>query len=148
MAEIQIPFPLKDIPVKPEMTGRLKIDAVMIQTLASLCGWDGEARRLLTCSLSGSLQVTSPPVKAVINKATSDPNEHITFSDIPTTEVMILARHTNTGDVWVNTGAAAGVDTGWPLAAGDSLKVSVNNLQDLRLIVVTSGDKVIIVYTV
>lgn len=148
MSEIQIPFPLKGIPLKPELVGRIKIDETLVQTLAALCGWDGEARRLLTCALNGSLQVTSPVVAAVINKVSTGAAEDISFSDIATTEVLILANPANSGDVWVNVGAAAAVDTGWPLDAGDSLNISLNNLQDLHLHVVTSGDKVIILQTV
>ena len=148
MSELQIPFPLKGIPFKPEITGRVKLDDVLTQTIASLCGWDGEARRLITCALNGSLHTTTPFVKAIINKVTTGGGEHITFSDIPTTEVMILANPNNGGDVWVNVFAAAGVDTGWILDAGDYLNISINNLKDLYLYAVTSGDKIIIVRTV
>jgi len=148
MPEIQIPFPLKGVPLKPEMTGRVKVDETMIQTLAALTGWDGEARRLLTCALNGSLHITSPPVCCVVNKVTTGANEAITFGDIPTTEVLIMANPNNTGDVWANMINAAAVDTGWLLKSGDILNVSINNMQDLKLFVVTSGDKVIVLRTV
>lgn len=148
MSEIQIPFPLKGIPLKPEMSGRVKIDETMIQTLASLCGWDGEARRLLTCALNGALQVTSPAAKAIINKVSTGGAEDITFNDTLTTEIIVLANANNTGDVWVNIGAAAAIDTGWLLDAGDWVNLSINNLQELKLHVVASGDKVIILHTV
>lgn len=148
MFEIQMPFPLKGIPLKPELTGRVKVDETAIQTLAALLGWDGEARRLLTCAVGGSLQVTSPVAKAITNKVSTGDNESVTFSDIPTTEVLVMANANNTGDVWVNIDVAAAVDTGWPLAAGDILNISLNNLQSLRLFLTTSGDKVIILRTV
>lgn len=148
MPEIEMPFPLKDIPVKPEMTGRVKLDETMIQTLAALTGWNGEARRLLTCALRGSLHVTTPPVCCITNKVTTGPNESITFGNIPTTEVLIMANPNNGHNVWVNVGAAAGDDTGWVLQAGDILNISINNMRELKLFVVTSGDKVIIIRTV
>jgi len=147
MGELQIPFPLKGVPVKPEMTGRLKMDDQLMQTLAALCGYDGEARRLLTCSVNGSLNTTTAVVSAVINKTTTGAAEAITFSSTPTTEVMIKANPLNSGDVWVNVGAAAGVDTGWVLCPGDWVRFSVNDLDNIRLYVVTSGDKVIIART-
>jgi len=146
--EMQIPFPLKGIPLKPEMTGRLKVDETMVQTLAALCGWDGEARRLLTCALKGALHMTSPPACCITNKVSTGAGEDITFSDIPTTEIIVLANPNNSGDIWLNIEAAAAVDTGWILDAGDWLKLSLNNLQSLRLHVVTSGDKAIILRTV
>lgn len=148
MAEIQIPFPLKGIPLKPEMTGRVKVDETMIQTLAAVCGWDGEARRLLTCALNGALEVTSPPVCCIVNKTATGDAEAVTFSSIPTTEVLILANPNNAGDVWCNVAEAAGVDTGWPLDAGDWLKVSVNNMNQLRLYIALTDDKVILLRTV
>ena len=148
MPELEIPFPLKGLPLKPEIKGRQKIDDVLIQSLSTLLGWDGEGRRLLKCSLSGSLRMTTPPICCVTNKVTSGEEHNITFSNIPTTEVMILANPNNAGDVWANLGEAAGVDTGWPLCAGDWLKVSINNMNVLRLFTVDIGDKVIIIRTV
>jgi len=148
MFEIQIPFSLSGIPLKPEMTGRMKVDDTMIQTLAALCGWDGQARRLLTCAVNGALHVTTPPAKAIVNSASTGNNENITFTDEPTTEVMIISNPNNTGDVWVNIGAAGVVDTGWPLQPGDVVNLSINNMTELNLFVVTSGDKVITVRTV
>ena len=146
--EIQIPFPFKGIPLKPELTGRLKVDDVIIQSLAALLGWDGEARRLLTCALNGALNVTSPVASGITNKVTTGANESITFTDTPTSEIIVMANPNNTGDVWLNIGAAAAVDTGYLLDAGDWLKLSINNLADIQLFVVTSGDKVIILQTV
>lgn len=148
MPEIEIPFPLKGVPIKPEMTGRVKIDDTVIQTLAALLGWDGEARRLLRCALHGVLQVSTPNVCCITNKESTGDAEDITFGSIPTTEVMIIANPANGGDVWVNVSAAAAVDAGWPLDAGDIVNFSINNMSELKLHVVTSGDKVIIIRTV
>lgn len=148
MSEIQIPFPLKGIPLKPEMTGRVKVDETVIQTLAALCGWDGESRRLLSCALNGALEVTSPPATAITNKTSSGAAEDVTFGSTSTTEVMVMSNPNNSGDVWVNIGAAAAVDTGWILQAGDIINISLNNLAELRLHIVASGDKVIILRTV
>ncbi len=145
MFEIDRPFPIKGLPFKPELTGRPKVDEKLIMTLATLMGWDGESRRLLTCALRGSLHSVSPPVSSITNHVSSQPVEDITFGDIPVTEVMIRACPTNVGDVWVNVGAAAGVDTGWQLDAGDHLKISLNNLSELNLHVITFADMVTIV---
>lgn len=148
MTELEIPFPLKGLPLKPEIKGRQKVDDVLIQTLSTLLAHDGEGRRLLKCSLCGSLHVTTAPVCCIVNKVTTGTGEHITFSDIPTTEVMVKAKSTNTGAVWVNISTAAGDNVGWPLNAGEFLNISINNLSNLRIWVETLGDRVIILRTV
>lgn len=148
MYKVQIPFPIKGLPMKPELTGQQTVDDKIIQTLATLLGWDGESRRLITCAINGALHSVSPPVAGFTNVASTGNNEDVTFSEQRTTEIIVMANKSNAGDVWVNVGAAAAVDTGWPLDAGETLKISINNMQELNLFVVTSGDKVIIVRTV
>lgn len=148
MAEIEIPFPLKDIPIKPELTGRAKVDETIIQTLAAILGWDGEARRLLTCALSGSLHTTTPPARGIINGVSSGATEDQQLAVRATTEVMIIANPNNSGDIWVNIGATAAVNTGWPLDAGDVLNLSVNNQNQIHLHIVTSGDRYHVLVTV
>ena len=148
MFEIEIPFPIRGIPLKPELSGRQQIDEKIIQTLATIMGFDGEARRLITCALSGSLHTISPTVKAITNITGSGANDDITFANTPTSEVIVMANAANSGDVWINIEAAAAVDTGWPLDAGDFVILSLNNLRDLQMRIITSGDKVIILRTV
>ncbi len=148
MAELEIPFPLKGLPLKHEITGRVKVDDVLVQTLSSLLGYDGEGRRLLKCSLRGSLQVTSPVVCCITNKVTAGIEHNISFGCIPTTEVLVMANPDNGGRIWLNISDAASVDVGWPLDAGDFLNISLNNLQELRLYTTSIGDKVIVLRTV
>lgn len=148
MPEIQIPFPIKELPLKPEMTGRVKVDDTLIQSLSALLAYDGEGRRLLRCSLTGSLRITSPVVAGITNKQTSGDEHNITFSDTPTTEVFVIAHPDNGHKVWLNVGKAAAADDGWPLDAGDFLNISINNLLSLRLHTVLIGDRVIVLWTV
>ncbi len=147
MSEMQIPFPLKGIPLKPEMTGRVKVDDVLMQTLSALCGWDGEARRLLTCALNGSLQVTSPVAKAVINVLSDQDAYVLTLPDIPTSEVILRAYPNNIGKVFINIGIAATNNTGYPLFTGEWIKVSVNNLKTIQLWAEKNTDRVAVIYT-
>jgi len=113
MFEIVRPFSIRGIPTKPEMSGRPKLDETIIQTLASLMGWDGESRRLITCAINGALQTVAPIASVIANTTGSGANDDITFPDTPTSEIMIMANANNSGDVWVNIGAAAAVDTGY-----------------------------------
>ena len=145
MFEIQTPFTIKGIPLKPELSGRQKVDEVLTQTLAALMGYDGEARRLLTCALNGSLHTISPPVSTITNVVSTGATEDVGFDDTPCSEVMIMSNPANTGNVWVNVLLAAAIDTGWVLGPGEMVKFSINNLRDLHLHIITSGDKVIII---
>ena len=148
MYKIQIPFPVKGLPMKPELTGQQTVDDKIIQSLATLLGWDGESRRLITCAINGALHTVTPPLAGITNVASSGANEDVTFSDQQTTEIIVVANRNNTGDVWVNVDAAAAIDTGMLLDAGDSVKFSINNMQRLNLFIVTNGNKVIILRTV
>jgi len=148
MFEIQRPFPIKGLPFKPELTGRPKVDEKLIMTIATLMGWNGESRQLLNCGVGGALQTIAPIAKAIVNVTGSGANDDITFADEPTSEVMIMANKSNGGDVWFNIGASAAVDTGWPLAAGDVVIVSINNMLELQARIITDGDKLIVIKTV
>jgi len=148
MYEIQRPFQIAALPLKPELTGRQKLDETIIQALSTLMGWDGQARRLLNCGVGGSLQTIAPIAKAIVNVTGVGANDDITFGDEVTSEVMILANAANGGDVWINIGKSAAVDTGWPLDAGEIVIFSLNNMQELQARIVTAGDKLIIIKTV
>ncbi len=148
MYKIQLPFPIKGIPMKPELAGQQTVDDKIIQTLATLLGWNGESRRLITCAINGALHTVTPPLAGITNVASSGANEDVTFSEQATTEIIVMANKSNSGDVWVNLDALAVVDTGWPLDAGDNVQFSINNMQRLNLLIVTSGDKVVILRTV
>ncbi len=148
MAKIKVYYPLTGLRIDPDLFEHLEIDVKAIQTLASLFGWDGQARRMITCSPAGSLHTVGPVASEIINKVSTHPNENVTFTDQVTSEVMIMACNTNGGDVWVNIGSAGGVDTGWRLDAGDSVQFSINNMTDLNVFIETSADMAIIIRTV
>ncbi len=138
----------KDLPTKPEITGQPALSEDMQQTVALLSAWDGITRRLIRSSQTGILYASSPKVKSIINKVSTGSTENVTFTDIPISEVLVMANANNGGHIWLNIGANGGVDIGWPLDAGDSLNISLNNLLDLHLHIITSGDKAIIIYTI
>lgn len=148
MFEIDAPFRIRGVPLKSEVSGRQKVDETIIQSLSAIMGFDGEARRLLTCSLGGSLYSIAPAISGITNVASTGASEDVTFSNLPTSEIIVMSNKNNSGDVWVNVFASAAVDTGWLLDAGDNVQFSINNMQGLKLHIVSSGDKVIILRTV
>ena len=144
MAKIKVYYPLTGLRIDPDNFEHLEIDEKAIQSLASLFGWDGLARRMITCSSRGSLNAVSPAVVGIENIVSSTSTEDVTFSDELISEVMIVADSTNFFGIWVNVFTPAGIDTGWPLLPGDSVKFSINNMSDLHLHIIRISDQAII----
>lgn len=147
MPEITIPFPFGDLPIKPELTGRVRVSDDMTQTLATLLGWDGSVRRLIRTSESGAAHAVSPQFGGMTHKTSTGPNEQITFSNIPTTEVMVRGHPDNGELIWVNVGTVPSTANAWPLAANDYVVLSIDNLVKLKILIVTSGNAAIVLYT-
>ena len=147
MALIGIPFPFGDLPIKPELTGKIKITDEMQQTLATLIGWDGSSRRLVRTSNSGNLQIASSRFGGIITKAAGGAGEVQTFDNIETTEIMIMAHPSNAETIWVNVGTTPTNANSWPLNAEDVLQLSIDNLQHLKIMIEAIGERVIVLYT-
>jgi hypothetical protein len=147
MMHIMIPFSLKELSLKPDLRPPLEISEDIQQTLAAIVGWDGEGRKLLKSTLSGALTEVSPPVKKVIHKTASEANDVITFSDTPTTEVLVRGHPDNADKVWVTVRETPTVNNSWPLGKDDAVVVTTNNLSELQLLIVGNGEKAIIMYT-
>lgn len=59
-------------------------------------------------------------------------------------QAVVRAHPDNTGRVWVNIRAEPSSSDGWPLAPNEWVKVTILNMFDLRVLIVTDGDKVIV----
>jgi len=136
-----------DLPTRPPLTGRPRISDDIQQTVALLSGWDGATRRLLGVSPSGVLYTASPRVKGITNVLANTPTYNWQGSDEQVSEVLVRANPKNVGDVWVNVGAAAAVDTGYLLESGEWVSFSINNLHSLHIHIVSTGEKAIVIYT-
>jgi len=147
MFEILKSLTFDDLPTKPEISGRPKLSEDLQQTLALLSGWDGATRRLVGVSSTGVLYTASSRVKGIINIGGGGAGYNWQGSDIQTSEVLVKANPNNTGEVWVNVSAVSGVDTGYPLDAGDYVVFSINNLHSLHVHIVTAAEKAIVIYT-
>lgn len=90
----------------------------------------------------------SPIAAAFENITGVGANDDITFESRLTTEIMVLTNKNNIGDVWINLDAGAIIDTGWPLDAGEWVKMAIGNMDRLNLRIISNGDKVIILRTV
>jgi len=98
-------------------------------------------------SPTGVLHVASAPVKGIINKQFPTGVDNYNPPDIKTSEVLIRAKPTNGGRIWVNVGAAAADNVGYLLDSGEPIVLSVNNLHSLQFFSDNDDDWVIIVYT-
>lgn len=147
MPEILKSLPFDDLPTKPPLDPRPRVSDDMQQTIALLTGWDGATRRLVGVSPTGALHVTSSRVKGILNQQGDGDAYDCQLADIVTSEVLIRAKPTNSGRIWVNTYAAAAVDVGYPLDAGEWVVISVNNLHSLHLHFTKDDNWAIVVYT-
>lgn len=147
MPEIIKPLTFEDLPTRPPLVGRPKISDDIQQTAALLVGWDKSTRRLVYVNPSGVLHTAEPPVKAVINITAPSTGYTWYGDDIKTSEVIVKAHIQNGNRVWVNVGDVAASNVGFPLDAGEWLKIAVNNLAVLHLFFDAETEKAIILYT-
>ena len=147
MLEILKSLTFEDLPTKPPLVGKPKMSEDLQQTVALLVGWDGATRRLIGVSPSGVLYVASPRVKGILNILADQTSYTWQGADILTSEVLIRAKPTNSGRIWVNVGAAGAVDTGYPLDSGEWVRFSINNLHSLHLFIAVDTERAIVIYT-
>lgn len=68
-------------------------------------------------------------------------------SDIACGELLVMGHPDNTGTVWVRSGdEVASASNAWPLAAGEVFLFNVTNLSELQMLIVVSGEKLIVAY--
>ena len=148
MRDVQIPFTFEDLPVRPPLGGKVRISDDLQQTLSVLVGFDKITRRLVYVNPQGVLHIASPPVKAIINQQSTGASSTKQFTDIKTSEILVRAKPSNDGRIWVNIGIAAAVNTGYPLDSGEYIVFSTNNLINLNLFFVGASDYAIVIYTI
>jgi len=147
MSTIITPLGFEELKTKPPLSPQVRLSEDMQQTLALLAGFDGVQRHLIRTTPTGIIQVVNPLIQAIINHTSTGGNEAYQHSPQRCSEVIVRANPNNGGDIWLNVGAAAGVDTGWVLDANEQIPITVANLAHIQLLIVTSGDKVQIIYT-
>lgn len=67
-------------------------------------------------------------------------------SNVECSEVMCMGHPDNTGKVWVRSRTTAAINNAWPLAAGEVINFNVDNLSDLQMLIVVSGESLIVAY--
>lgn len=146
MGDIRTPFELPDLVVRPTLPSSPRISEDIQQTLATLLGYDGTKRRLIRCTPRGMLQVVNPRIIGFINVGGLDAGGVYDGLDTPCSEVVVRAHPDNSGRVWVNVFNAAAADTGWALDKNEYIPLTLTNMLQLHLLIVSAGEGVIIAY--
>jgi len=118
----------------------------MQQALALLTAFSKNRRILLRASPVGALRTTSARLIDVLHFTGSGANDTQTGADVPCSEVMCMGHPDNTGKVWVRSLATPTVNNSWPIGAGETINISVDNLRDLNMLIVEDGEKLITAY--
>lgn len=148
MKDILKSLTFDDLPTKPPISGRLKMSDDLQQTIALLSGWDGATRRLCRVTPTGVLYFASPPVQGISNILSDETTYNWQGGNIKTSEVIVRADKTNNDDVWVNVGAVAVANTGYPLDGGEWVNFSITNLNMLHIHIVATAERAIVIYTI
>lgn len=147
MGEVRTPFELVDLPTKPPLKSNPIISSDIQQTLATLVGYDGTARRILKSTPTGILQTVNPLAQKFANLLADEANYVWQGDDIKCSEIVVRAHPDNSGRVWVNVYAAAAADTGWPLDGNEHIVLTLTNLSHLHIKIIANGEKVNLFYT-
>lgn len=147
MPDISKPMDVPELNLKPPIDGKIRLSEDMQQTLALLTGYGDNARKILKASESGVLNVTSARIKEIVHFTGAGANDEQKGFAAPCTECMVMGHPDNTGLIWVRPYKGAAVSNAWPLAAGDVINFTLDNLQQLNMLIVVDGEKLIVGYT-
>lgn len=145
--EFNSPLNTPDVSLRPPLEGRQPFDAELKRTLAMCMGKNDSDMRLLRCSPSGVLTVSSNTLQDVFHVAAGSTAYEYQGDDIPCSEVMIMGHPDNTGRVWVRRDTTAGASNAWPLEKKESITITLNNLKELRLMIAVENEIAIVAYT-
>ena len=147
MNQIGTPMKCPELNLSPEPEGGIQLSPDMQQVLAVLTGFVKNKRVLLKASPGGVLETTSARLNDIKHYTATEANHAKQGDAIPCSEIMCMGHPDNGGKVWVRTLTAAGLTNSWPLGAGEVINFAVDNLRDLRMLIVFDTEKLIVAYT-
>jgi len=146
MQNIGTPLQCEQLKLSPEREGNLKLSDDMQQSLALLAGFSKNQRIIIESSPVGALRVTSARIIDVKHFTATADNQTQQGDNVPCSEVMCMGHPDNTGKVWVRTLADATINNSWPLGAGETMSMSVDNFRDLQMLIALDTEKLIVAY--
>ena len=147
MNRIGTPMKCPELNLQGEPTGGIELSENMQQVLSVLTGFVQNKRVLLKASPGGVLETTSARLNDIKHYTATEANHALQGDDKPCSEIMCMGHPSNSGKVWVRTLTAAGLTNSWPLGAGEVINFAVDNLRDLRMLIVVDTEKLIVAYT-
>ena len=106
---------------------------------ASVMGFLGRAT-------SSGREIIGASIQDILHYTGSGANDTQQGGNVVCNELLVMGHPDNTGKVWVRIGAVATVNNSWPLAAGEIFVFNVDNLSELQMLLVVSGEKLIVAY--
>jgi hypothetical protein len=91
-------------------------------------------------------EVLGAAIQDILHYTGSGANDTQQGANIECSEVMCMGHPDNTDTIWVRTNTTATVSNAWPLAAGEVINFNVANLDELRMLIVVNGEKLIVAY--
>ena len=146
MLRIGTPLKVPELNLQGEQDKGIELSEDMQQVLSLLTGFSKNRRIVLQSSPVGALRVTSARLIDVVHYTADEPDDTIQGDDVPCSEVMCMGHPANSGKVWVRTLSTAELTNSWPLGAGEVWTASVDNLRDLRMLIVEDTETLIVSY--
>jgi len=147
MHDIHKSMNIPELNLKPPIEGTIKLTTDMQQTLALLTAYGNSTRKVLKASESGVLYTASSRIRDIVHIAGAGAGSEKTGDNVPCTECLVMGHPDNTGRVWVRPDKTASQTNAWPLDAGEVVGFTLNNLNQLNMLIVEAGEKVIIAYS-
>ncbi|MBA7522236.1 hypothetical protein ES705_14354 [subsurface metagenome] len=147
MPDINKPMGVPELNIKPPIDGKVRLSEDMQQTLALLCGYADSKRVILKASDSGVLNTTSARIKDIVHYTRTDPANPTQGDNVPCTECLVMGHPDNVGSVWVRPDQTAEITNAWPLGKGEVVNFTLDNLQQLKMNIITDGDILIVAFS-
>ncbi len=147
MAKMTMPLASDQVGLRPSLPSQIPVSDELRQAIAMLFGFSQGERVALNATPSGILYTTSPRLVDVFHWTAAAPNTAKQGDNIACSELLCMAHPDNTGRIWVRTKTAAAANNAFPLDKGDIIGFSVENLSELRALIVANGDTLIVGYS-
>lgn len=147
MTKTDLPMAGRGFTVRPDLPSQIPVSDEVRQAIALIMGYANSERVPLRASPNGILYTASPRLTDVFHWTAAAPNAAKQGDNIVCTEVVCMAHPDNASKVWVRTKTDAATNNAFPLDAGDIVGFSVENLSELRALIVGNGESLIVGYS-
>ena len=132
---------------KPPYPPNAPLSEYVQQALAVLLGFTNGETVVLKASPAGVLYTSSPRLSDVIHYVSTGAGSVKQGDNIQATELLLRAHPDNADKIWVRTRATATANNAYPLAKGDVINFSVENLDELHIMFAGAADTLIVGYS-